>query len=78
MSYRPICLVRGFDIKDFTKLNQVVNQIHFVFGSDDQVVNIENMYKFKDKISTANYTVIEGAGHFNGERYEEIVQIVVE
>ena len=57
--------LNGFDIKDFTKLNQVANQIHFVFSSDDQVVTIENMYKFKNKRPTANYTLIEGAGHFN-------------
>ena len=68
--------LNGFDIKDFTKLNQVANQIHFVFSSDDQVVSIENMYKFKNKIPTANYTAVEGAGHFNGDRYEEICSLL--
>ncbi len=71
-------LVGGFRLKsDLSLLEKNCKNIHFFFSSDDPCVPLEQAYKYRKKLPSANFTVCDNAnGHFKISEFPEILKVI--
>ena len=61
---------------DIERLSNNVEKIVFFYSKDDAVVLFENMEKYKNVVPDAEYQVFTDKGHFLGDDFPEIVEVI--
>jgi len=63
-------------LSNFKQLDQVANELYLVHSEDDPVVPFENIGKFAEHLPSARLITFKDQGHFWGEEFFELVNIM--
>ena len=64
--------------KDFSGLEEQVENIFIYHSKDDEVVPFSDFEKYKDELPKARSQAFEDRGHFNGDSFPELYKDIAE